>query len=274
MQNTVDVLLPDEGTTSIIAPQFLVVEASVLVLQGQVLHADTDTCTTIIEISEEDSSTTSNTLPLQDDGSFSFILTDLDLRTETFVVQTKAECGEYTRTEDSKTTSIIVEENNDLDGDGISDSVDLCPDGFGESDGWASNTQSDADQDGCRDFDEDMDDDNDGITDSNDGCTSTLGWTSTPENDRDQDGCHDDTNDDDDDGDGIVDIDDACLDGEVNWPANLYNDWDQDGCNDLLEDADDDNDGEFDVTDGCPKGRSNWQAERTTNTRLRHGRLL
>ena len=163
MENTVDVLLPDEGTTSIIAPQFLVVEASVLVLQGQVLHADTDTCTTIIEISEEDSSTTSNTLPLQDDGSFSFILTDLDLRTETFVVQTKAECGEYTRTEDSKTTSIIVEENNDLDGDGISDSVDLCPDGFGESDGWASNTQSDADQDGCRDFDEDLDDDNDGM---------------------------------------------------------------------------------------------------------------
>ena len=137
-------------------------------------------------------------------------MTDLDVRTETFFVRTSAVCGEYTLTEDSKNITIIVEENNDADGDGIQDSVDLCPDGYGESDGWASNTQSDADQDGCRDFDEDLDDDNDGIMDANDGCTSSLGWTSTQENDRDQDGCHDDTNDDDDDGDGILDVNDAC----------------------------------------------------------------
>ena len=104
--------------------------------------------------------------------------------------------------------SILIEANNDIDGDGIPDDLDFCPDGIGESDGWASNSQSDADQDGCRDFDEDMDDDNDGILDSNDGCVSTIGWTSTTENDRDQDGCHDDTNDDDDDGDGILDVDD------------------------------------------------------------------
>ena len=237
-----------------------------LVLQGQVLHESLDTCTAVIEISEEDSSMTTNALPLQEDGHFSYILTDLDVRTETFVVRTNAICGEYTLTEDSKNITIIVEANNDEDGDGIQDSVDFCPDGYGESDGWASNTQSDADQDGCRDFDEDMDDDNDGIMDANDGCTSSLGWTSTQENDRDQDGCHDDTNDDDDDGDGILDVNDACLNGEINWPANLYNEWDQDGCNDLLEDSDDDNDGELDETDGCPKGRSNWQSERTMNT--------
>ena len=268
MTNTIEILLPDEGTTSIVAPQFLVVEAAMLVLQGQVLHQVLETCTTVIEINEEDSSVTTNSLPLQDDGSFSYILTDLDVRTETFLVRTSAVCGEYTLTEDSKNITIIVEENNDADGDGIQDGVDLCPDGYGESDGWASNTQSDADQDGCRDFDEDLDDDNDGILDANDGCKSSLGWTSTQENDRDQDGCHDDTNDDDDDGDGILDVNDACLDGEINWPANLYNDWDQDGCNDLLEDSDDDNDGEPDATDACPKGRSNWQAERTMKHRF------
>ena len=204
MTNTIEILLPEEGTTSIVAPQFLVVEAAMLVVQGQVLHEALETCTTLIEINEEDSSVTTNTLPLQDDGSFSYILTDLDVRTETFVVRTSAICGEYTLTEDSKNITIIVEENNDADGDGIQDSVDSCPDGFGESDGWASNAQSDADQDGCRDFDEDPDDDNDGILDANDGCTSSLGWTSTLVNDRDQDGCHDDTNDDDDDGDGIL----------------------------------------------------------------------
>ncbi|MEC7260873.1 MAG: peptide-N-glycosidase F-related protein [Candidatus Thermoplasmatota archaeon] len=266
MTNTIEILLPEEGTTSIVAPQFLVVEAAMLVLQGQVLHQTLETCTTMIEINEEDSSVTTNALPLQDDGSFSYILNDLDVRTETFFVRTSALCGEYTLTEDSKNITIIVEENNDADGDGIQDSVDLCLDGYGETDGWASNAQSDADQDGCRDFDEDLDDDNDGIMDANDGCTSSLGWTSTLENDRDQDGCHDDTNDDDDDGDGILDVNDACLSGEINWPANLYNDWDQDGCNDLLEDSDDDNDGELDATDGCPKGRSNWQSERTMNT--------
>ena len=266
MMNTIEVSVPDEGTTSIVAPQYLVVESSMLILQGQVLHQNIETCVAQIQIIEEDLSLTSNTLPLQNDGSFSYILTDLDLRTESFFVTTTAECGEYTMTEDSRNTSILIEANNDIDGDGIPDDLDFCPDGIGESDGWASNSQSDADQDGCRDFDEDMDDDNDGILDLNDGCVSTIGWTSTTENDRDQDGCHDDTNDNDDDGDGILDVDDACLDGEVNWPANLYNDWDQDGCNDLLEDDDDDNDGEPDVTDECPKGRSNWQTERTSTT--------
>ena len=175
MTNTIEILLPEEGTTSIVAPQFLVVEAAILVLQGQVLHQVLETCTTVIEINEEDSSVTTNSLPLQDDGSFSYILTDLDVRTETFLVRTSAVCGEYTLTEDSKNITIIVEENNDADGDGIQDGVDLCPVGFGESDGWASNTQSDADQDGCRDFDEDLDDDNDGILDANDGCNQFSG---------------------------------------------------------------------------------------------------
>ena len=266
LTNFIDIAVPDEGTTSIVAPQYIVVESSMVVLQGQILHQSLDTCTAHMDVPNEDDSITSNALVIQSDGSFTSILTDLDLRSESFAVAITATCGEYTQTESFRNVSIIIEANNDADGDGITDTLDNCPNGFGESDGWASNLPSDADQDGCRDYDEDLDDDNDGITDSDDNCASPIGWSSTLENDRDQDGCHDDTNDDDDDGDGILDQNDACLDGEVNWPANLYNDWDQDGCNDLLEDDDDDNDGENDTTDACPKGRSNWAHERTQIT--------
>tara|TARA_B100000003_G_scaffold58663_1_gene52139 strand:- start:446 stop:3487 length:3042 start_codon:yes stop_codon:yes gene_type:complete len=266
LQQSIDVPVPDEGTTSLIAPQYIVAESSMILLQGQVLHESIDSCIAQITIPDENSVLDSNQLSIQQDGTFTYMLTEFDTRTESFVVSTMAQCGVYTLTDDYRNTTIIIEANDDQDGDGILDELDLCPDGIGESDGWASNTQSDADQDGCRDFDEDLDDDNDGIMDSSDGCVSPIGWTSTVENDRDRDGCNDDTNDDDDDGDGILDVDDACLDGEVNWPANLYNDWDQDGCNDLLEDMDDDNDGENDTTDLCPKGRSNWMLERSVLT--------
>ena len=161
MKNTIEVSVPDEGTTSIVAPQYLVVDSSMLILEGQVLHQNLETCVAQIYIIEDDSSLTSSILPLQNDGAFSYILTDLDLRTESFFVTTTVQCGEYTMSEDSRNTSILIEANNDFDGDGIPDDIDFCPDGIGESDGWASNSQSDADQDGCRDFDEDLDDDND-----------------------------------------------------------------------------------------------------------------
>ena len=214
LQQTIDVPVPDEGTTSLIAPQYIVAESSMIVLTGQVLHESIESCVAQITIPDETSMLESNQLPIQQDGTFSYVLTELDTRTESFVVSTMAQCGLYTQTEDYRNTTIIIEANDDQDGDGILDEFDGCPNGIGESDGWASNVQSDVDQDGCRDFDEDLDDDNDGILDSDDGCSSPIGWISTVENDKDQDGCHDDTNDDDDDGDGILDVDDACLDGE------------------------------------------------------------
>jgi hypothetical protein len=253
LQQSIDVPVPDEGTTSLIVPQYIVAESSMILFQGQVLHESIESCIAQITIPDEKSILESNQLSIQQDGTFTYMLTELDTRSESFVASTMAQCGVYTMTNEYRNTTIIIEANDDLDGDGILDDFDLCPDGFGESDGWASNVQSDADRDGCRDFDEDLDDDNDGIVDSDDGCVSPIGWISTVQNDRDRDGCHDDTNDDDDDGDGILDVDDACLDGEINWPANLYNDWDQDGCNDLLEDVDDDNDGENDMSKGLFK---------------------
>ena len=266
MTNSVEVAVPDEGGISLIVPQYLVAESSVMVFQGQVLHQSIESCNVVLTIPGEGTSMDTYAMSLQDDGAFSFILSELDLRTESFLVHAKASCGVFSSSEEERNTSILIEVNNDADGDGIEDQFDNCPNGLGEADGWASSSTSDADQDGCRDYDEDLDDDNDGILDAEDGCTSTIGWISTTENDRDRDGCNDVTEDSDDDGDGIPDGYDACLDGETNWPANLYNDWDQDGCNDLLEDNDDDNDGENDTSDLCPKGRSNWVSERSELT--------
>ena len=264
--NTLTISVPDEGVTSLIIPQYIVVESPIIQIQGQVLHQDFSTCSLIMEIPGQSLNIDSITIPVQTDGSFTHLLTGLDEREESFVISSMAMCGEYTQTVSYRNTSVIIAENNDLDGDGILDEIDLCPDGIGESDGWASSSSSDVDQDGCRDYDEDTDDDNDGILDINDSCASTIGWLSDQQNDRDQDGCMDDGMDADDDGDGILDEMDSCEDGEVNWPANLYLDWDQDGCHDLIEDSDDDNDGENDTSDLCPKGRTNWILQRNVNT--------
>lgn len=264
--NTLTIIVPDEGVTSLIIPQYIVVESPIIQIQGQVLHQDVSTCSLIMEIPDQSLTIDSITIQVQADGSFTHLLTGLDEREESFIISSMATCGEYTQTVFYSNTSVMIVENNDIDGDGILDEIDLCPDGIGESDGWASSSSSDVDQDGCRDYDEDADDDNDGVLDINDSCASTIGWLSNQENDRDQDGCMDDGIDADDDGDGILDEVDSCNDGEINWPANLYLDWDQDGCHDLLEDSDDDNDGENDSSDLCPKGRTNWILQRNVNT--------
>jgi hypothetical protein len=264
--NTLTIIVPDEGVTSLIIPQYIVVESPIIQIQGQVLHQDVSTCSLIMEIPDQSLTIDSITIQVQADGSFTHLLTGLDEREESFIISSMATCGEYTQTVSYSNTSVMIVENNDIDGDGILDEIDLCPDGIGESDGWASSSSSDVDQDGCRDYDEDADDDNDGVLDINDSCASTIGWLSNLENDRDQDGCMDDGIDADDDGDGILDEVDSCNDGEINWPANLYLDWDQDGCHDLLEDSDDDNDGENDSSDLCPKGRTNWILQRNVNT--------
>ena len=79
----------------------------------------------------------------------------MDTRTESFVVSTMAECGLYTQTEDYRNTTIIIETTM-MKKNGILDEFDGCPNGIGESDGWASNVQSDVVR-WCQDFDEDLD---------------------------------------------------------------------------------------------------------------------
>ena len=50
LKNSVQVLVPNEGTTSLVVPQFLVAESSMLPLQGQILHASLETCSGTIEV--------------------------------------------------------------------------------------------------------------------------------------------------------------------------------------------------------------------------------
>ena len=59
----------------------------------------------------------------------------------------------------------------DIDGDGITDQYDSCPDG---ETAWTSDPTTDIDGDGCRDSTEDNDDDNDGILDVDDNCPLTA----------------------------------------------------------------------------------------------------
>jgi hypothetical protein len=149
MTNTVEVLTPDEGTTSLIVPQYIVAESTMLFIEGSILHQSIESCYAHILIPEEGFTPEPYTLSVQDDGTFTHILSELELRTESFIVTTYAQCGVYTISEYYGNTTIIIEANNDVDGDGILDDVDLCPDGIGEADGWASNQQNDIDHTRC-----------------------------------------------------------------------------------------------------------------------------
>ncbi len=125
--------------------------------------------------------------------------------------------------------------SSDMDGDGIVDKLDQCPDQFGP-----------AKYNGCPDSD------NDGIIDKNDKCPHTAGVAEL-------DGCPDR------DGDGIIDSKDACPDQKG--PASLNGCPDSDG--DGIADVDDacphqkglekfngcpdtDGDGIIDSKDDCP----------------------
>ncbi len=179
----------------------------------------------------------------------------------------KIECGKWTKT----TTTHVVKvglsmETEDPDGDGIRGQLDSCPNGFGETEEWSSDGETDYDSDGCRDTDEDWDDDADGIIDPDDKCLkSTIGWLSTFDSDYDSDGCEDATEDDDDDNDGIEDELDSCPKGKITWSSTTYTDYDSDGCQDLDEDSDDDNDSIEDVFDNCWRGVRDWLSNSTND---------
>lgn len=115
---------------------------------------------------------------------------------------------------------------NDIDGDGILNSVDECPEQVEDFDGFK-------DDDGCPEFDND----NDGIVDAADNCSEE------PEDFdgfEDNDGCPDTDND----NDGILDVNDACPDLKEDFDGFE----DEDGCPEL----DNDNDGILDQNDMCP----------------------
>ena len=150
---------------------------------------------------------------------------------------------------------VLADSGSDIDGDGILNEEDSCPDGIKN---WVSNNITDHDSDGCHPI-EDNDEDNDSVYDQDDNCMKgELNWVSNSELDIDSDGCKDITEDDDDDGDGVLDEDDYCPQGKTNWLSSQsvvipYNtDNDGDGCRDADEDFDDDNDGIRDSDDDMP----------------------
>jgi len=105
--------------------------------------------------------------------------------------------------------------DKDTDGDGILDSVDVCPT-------QAESINGIADQDGCPE----PDTDNDGIVGNDDKCPDRAEDFDTFEDD---DGCPDDDND----KDGIQDTKDACP----NEAENKNGIQDQDGCVDQIPDT-------------------------------------
>lgn len=125
--------------------------------------------------------------------------------------------------------------NTDVDGDGVANTSDNCPN-------TSNASQTDTDLDGTGDACED--DDTDGVYNSVDNCTSISNASqSNIDGDSFGDAC-----DTDDDGDGIADGSDNC-------PSNsnpTQTDTDGDGPGDACDTpADDDNDGFPNVTDNC-----------------------
>lgn len=116
--------------------------------------------------------------------------------------------------------------SNDLDGDGIVNSEDQCPEQQEDFDGFEDN-------DGCPEFDNDSD----GIVDIKDNC---IDEAEDFDGFEDHDGCPDPDNDQD----GILDSEDNCPDLKEDFDGFE----DSDGCPEL----DNDNDGIVDANDDCP----------------------
>ncbi len=140
---------------------------------------------------------------------------------------------EITNPDECAEKHVLISENKpvvitktDVDGDGITDDVDQCPDEPEDKDGFE-------DENGCPD----PDNDGDTVLDVDDGCPLEPGDPANngcPVNDRDKD--------------GIADDKDKCPD----IPEDLDGHDDQDGCPEE-ENVDSDGDGILDQNDKCPQ---------------------
>lgn len=131
--------------------------------------------------------------------------------------------------------------------------------------GWISNTTTDYDADGCKDFSEDTNDDNDPYEDVNDNCSlGEIGWSYDPNfygggysNDYDTDGCHDGYEDEDWDNDGISNSYENIYGTDSRNASDFPSDIDGDGIPDAY-DGDKDGDGYYDGDDAFPRDEDEW----------------
>jgi len=148
-------------------------------------------------------------------------------------------------------SSIVINLDGDLDGDGWNDQVDVDADNDGVpnvNDDFPYDPAEwhDNDQDGIGD-NADLDDDNDGVNDTEDACP--LDQNDYADNDSDTI-CN--NLDEDDDNDGAVDVND-----DFPFDPSEWRDLDGDGLGDNV-DLDDDNDGVPDVNDVFPDSPAEW----------------
>ena len=95
-------------------------EAGVLILTGTVEHSNPSSCS----ISDGNAET-----GVSNDGDFSL---NQGFVQNSYNVSITATCGQWTQSQDSRTVKVIVTSSNDMDGDGIPDDADQCPNGYGE----------------------------------------------------------------------------------------------------------------------------------------------
>ena len=181
-----------------------------LVFSGTVSHTNLESC----EIKFNN-----NPYQISENGVFSI---DAGIVEENTELTVNVECGQWTKSFDSKTIQVVILNLDDLDGDGIQNDADKCPNGMGKDEGWTSTSSTDYDSDGCNDESEDLDDDGDMLPDFDDDCLSELGWISNQTSDHDADGCSDNLQDEDDDNDGVLDLYDDCPRGDLNWESKSY----------------------------------------------------
>ncbi len=153
---------------SIDGDNWTVVSQMLLTISGVVIHDYLSTCriTTLAQNGSEIETIPSSL------GTFDIYLGFVDNDT---VVYLNVTCGQWAVSNNSIRVRIYVEDTgDDLDGDGVPNEQDSCPEGMGQANGWIADNATDIDGDGCHDGFEDVDDDGDGIFDAYDNFPQSI----------------------------------------------------------------------------------------------------
>ena len=117
-----EALPPDEGETTLSVDSIIEMEYSApLSISGKVIHLNPTSCF----VSDGSNSQSANAA-----GEFNL---GQGVVEESYNITITAVCGIWTESQDSRTVRIILSAGNDMDGDGIPDESDACPNGYGLS---------------------------------------------------------------------------------------------------------------------------------------------